>query len=240
MKRFYETATATREEGGFAVRLDDRPIRTPGRSLLIVPSLELAEAVAGEWAAQDETIRPNAMPLTRLANTAIDQLPARRADALAEIMGYASADLLCYREAAPAELARRQALRWQPWLDWSASQLGARLVTTTTLDPLPQPAESLAVLERVAAGLDDWHVVGLHAASRLTSSIVLGLAMLQGRLAAAEAFELALLEELFEIERWGLEEEQAKRHAGLRTELNGTELFCRALGPSLDRPTRGK
>lgn len=229
MKRFYKTVAAAPEATGFSIRLDERPIRTPSRKLLLLPQERLAEAVAGEWAAQGEIIRPDAMPLTRLANTAVDQLPERRDDALAEIMGYASADLLCYREATPAELATRQALSWQPWLDWSTKHLGARLVTTTTLDPVPQPAESLAALSRAAEGLDDWQVVGLHTATRLTSSIVLGFAMLEAALMADTAFELTMLEELFEVERWGLEEAQAKRHEALRSELAAVETFLAAL-----------
>lgn len=231
MKRFYKTATAARDGGGFSIRLDDRPIRTPGRRLLLLPSEGLARAVADEWAGQGQTIQPQAMPLTRLANTTVDQLPQRRADALAEIMGYASADLLCYRQAAPVELVSRQAEHWQPWLDWSAAGLGARLVTTTRLDPIPQPARSLALLEQAATALDDWRLVSLHAATRLTSSIVLGFAMLEGALASDTAFDVAMLEELFEIERWGLEEEQAKRHAALRLELAAIETYLRELRP---------
>jgi len=229
MKRFYATVAVAPEAAGFGIRLDDRPIRTPGRKLLLLPRQRLAEAVAGEWAAQGGTICPDAMPLTRLANTAVDLLPDRRDDALAEIMGYASADLLCYREATPAELATRQALGWQPWLDWSATHLAARLVTTTSLDPVPQPAESLAALTRAVEALDDWQVVGLHTATRLTSSIVLGFAMLEGALMADPAFELAMLEELFEVERWGLDAAQARRHEALRRELVAVETYLAAL-----------
>lgn len=228
MKRFYKTAAAAE---GCTILLDGRPVRTPGRKLLAMPNDALAKAVAAEWAAQGETIRPDAMPLTRLANTVLDQLPARRDDALAEIMGHAAADLLCYRQASPADLAERQARLWQPWLDWAERQLGARLVVTLTLDPTPQPERSLDALAAAAAGLDDWRLVGLHGATRLTSSVVLGMALVDGAIDAAAAFEAAMLEELHQIEHWGLEAEQARRHATLRQDLAATALYCRALRP---------
>ena len=229
MKRFYKACTTGSGEGGHTVLLDDRPIRTPGRRLLALPTSALAEAVASEWAAQGETIRPESMGVTRLASTVTDQLPRRRDDAIAEIQGYAEADLLCYRTGAPSDLAERQAARWQPWLDWAARRLDAPLLVTTAIDPLPQPSASLEALRRATTRLDDWHLAGLHATTRLTGSIVLGQALLIGELDPATAFDLALLEELFEIERWGLEAEQARRHATLRADLAAAEAYCRAL-----------
>ena len=229
MKRFYQEATLGPADGGHTILLDGRPVRTPGRALLAMRNRALAEAVAAEWAAQAETIRPDTMPLTRLANTVVDQMPERRHDALAEIEGYAAADLLCYRVAHPAALAERQHTTWQPWLDWAAEQLAAPLVTTTDLDPLPQPRASLEALNRTAEALDDWRLVGLHATTRLTGSMVLGLAMVEGKLTADPAFTAAMLEELYEIEQWGQETEQEKRHTLLRSEFAATELYCRVL-----------
>jgi chaperone required for assembly of F1-ATPase len=232
MKRFYKDATVGDVDGELAILLDGRPVRTPGRALLALPNRELAEALAGEWQAQGETIRPDAMPLTRLVNTVVDQLPAKRDDALEEIAGYAMTDLLCYRVANPATLVAQQQATWQPWLEWADATLGAPLVITTTLEPIPQPRASLDALRRTAEALDDWRLVGLHATTRLTGSIVLGFAMVDGVLEAEPAFTTATLEELYEIEQWGLEAEQARRHAALRAELNAAELYCRALRPS--------
>ncbi len=229
MKRFYKTAAAGEVEGAPAILLDGRPVRTPGRRLLAMPNTALAAAVAAEWAGQGDTIRPEAMPLTRLANTVVDQLPAKRDDAITEVMGYGAADLLCYRQVSPADLAERQARLWQPWLDWAVETFAAPLVTTVTLEPTPQPEASLAALAAAAAALDDWQLVGLHAATRLTSSLILGFAMASGALKAATAFEAALLEELYEIDRWGLEEEQAKRHAALKSELHAAEVYFESL-----------
>ncbi len=238
MKRFYQAVALGEGEGGHTILLDGRPVRTPGRRSLVLPVRSLAEAVAGEWAAQGATVRPDAMPLTRLANTVVDQMPARRADALGEVLGYAAADLLCYRQASPADLAERQATLWQPWLDWAGVQLGARLVVTLTLDPTPQPERSLAALAAAAAALDDWRLVGLHGATRLTGSIVLGFALVDGAVDAEAAFAAAMLEELYEIAQWGLEAEQARRHAALRQDLVAIELYCRAL--RLSPPVRSK
>lgn len=229
MKRFYRTAAVGDAEGGHLILLDGRPVRTPGRRLLAIPSPELARAVADEWAAQGETIRPQAMPLARLTNTVVDQLPERRSDAIDEIMGYASADLLCYRHDSPRELGERQAGAWQPWLDWAAVQLDARLVTTVTLEPVPQPQSALDALAKSAAALDDWRLVGLHAAVRLMGSIILGFAMVEGALAAEEAFAATMLEELYEIEAWGLEAEQARRHAALKVELAAVATYLAAV-----------
>ena len=240
MKRFYQKATVGSVDGGHTVLLDGRPVRTPGRTLLALPRRALAEAVAGEWAAQGETIRPDAMPLTRLANTVVDQLPAKRQDALCEIVGYATADLLCYRVAQPAELALRQRATWQPWLDWAADCLGAPLSVTTTLEPVPQPQQSLDALGRAVAELDDWRLVGLHAATRLTGSMILGFALVEGELDARSAFAAALLEELYEIEQWGLETAQAERHATLRAELAAAELYCRVLRSGDEEKRQGE
>jgi len=229
MKRFYKEATVATADDGHTILLDGRPVRTPGRALLVLPNRELAEALAGEWAAQGETIRPDAMPLIRLANTVVDQLPAKRHDALVEIEGYATADLLCYRVADPTTLAERQHATWQPWLDWAGDALGAPLVVTTTLEPVPQPQRSLEALRNAAEALDDWRLIGLHAATRLTGSIVLGFALVEGRLEAAPAFATSMLEELYEIEQWGPETEQAERHAVLQAEFSAIECYCKAL-----------
>lgn len=229
MRRVYEVVTVEEGPEPVAVLLDGRPLRTPARLALRLPTRPLAEAVAAEWAAQGERIDPETMPLTRLAATATDLMPGRRGDVVAELADHAGTDLLCYRTASPAELAARQQARWQPWLDWAAATFGARLEVTRVLDPTPQPRASLEALERVLARLTDWSLVGLHAAVRTTGSLVLGLALLRGALDAEEAFALAQLDELFEIERWGAEREQQRRLAALRRDLGAAERFLRLL-----------
>ncbi len=227
MKRFYERAEAAVLEGGHHILLDGRPLRTPGGNPLRLPSAALAAAIAGEWGEQEGTVRPATMPLMRLATTVIDLMPARRADAIAEITGFARSDLLCYRVGHPRELVARQQQRWQPWLDWAARRFGARLRVTAALSPVEQPEEAVRALTSVLERLDDWRLVGLHAATRLTGSLVLGLAIEHALLTADEAFELAHLEEFWEIEQWGADPEQEARQRAVRRDL---EAACRFLG----------
>jgi chaperone required for assembly of F1-ATPase len=232
MRRFYREVTVEPGEGPVAVLLDGRPLVTPARRTLRVPVRPLAEAVAAEWAAQGEAIDPHAMPLTRLSATATDLMPARRADAIEEVLGYAGTELLCYRAVSPADLVARQHARWQPWLDWLAGTTGARLELVRSLDPAPQPEASLRILRTVVERVADWPLVGLHAAVGATGSLVLGLALFAGALDADEAFALAQLDELYEIERWGEEREQQRRHAVLRRDLAAAERFLRLLEPA--------
>ncbi len=231
MRRVYRTVGVEEGTSAPAVLLDGRPLLTPARHPLRLPSRALALAVAEEWAAQEETVRPASMPLTRLATTATDLMPARRGDALEEVLGYGPTELLCYRAATPADLARRQEEAWQPWLDWLAGELGVRLHPARTLDPMPQPRAALLGLRATVEAVADWPLVGLHAATTLGGSLVLGLALLRGALDARALFELAQLDELYEIERWGEEAEQQRRHASLRRDLAAAERFLRLLGP---------
>ena len=225
MRRFYRDVATSAEGDGFVVLLDGKLVRTPARRPLILPNSRLADAAAAEWAAQQDTVDPNAMRLTKLATTVLDLMPARREDAVAEAAGYAGTDLLCYRAAAPAALAARQDRTWQPWLDWAERQYDARLVPAAGVMPAAQDPTALRALRHAVERLDDWRLVGLHAAVTTTGSLVLGLAIEQGVLAAEDAFAAALLDELFEIEQWGEDAEQSARHARLRADLNAAERF---------------
>lgn len=204
-------------------------MKTPAKHSLVVPNLELAQLIAEEWDAQVEVVRPDRMPITRLASSAIDLMPARRQNALDETCGFGQSDLICYRADRPEALVQRQHERWQPWIEWCALALDAPLKVTNTLAPIEQPADSLKRLRSEVGEINDWNLVGLHAATTLTGSLVLGLGMLKGALESPQAFELALLDELFEIELWGLEEEQERRHNALRRDLHGAQQFLSAL-----------
>lgn len=230
MKRFYaEVTTALVEGGGFSVLLDGRPVRTPARAVLAVPSEPLAQAIAAEWRAQGEEVQPDGMRLMRLATTALDLMPARRDDAIAEIAGHGATELLCYRAESPRELAARQAAVWQPWLDWAARQHDAPLVVVPGIMPVAQPEAALKALRAAVARLDDWRLVGLHAAVTTLGSLVLGLALEQGAIGAEAALEAALLDELFEIAQWGEDAEQTRRHQRLGADLAAAELYLRLL-----------
>lgn len=142
-KVFWSETTVVAEEGGFGVRLDARPIRTPSKQALILPTREMAEAMAREWAAQEETIDPQTMPVTRAANSAIDKVAPLRDEVIAEIAGFGGTDLLCYRADRPHSLAERQRQAWDPLLDWAAEALGARLRPVAGVMPVEQAPEAL-------------------------------------------------------------------------------------------------
>jgi chaperone required for assembly of F1-ATPase len=225
MKRFYSQASVAAAEGGHQVLLDDRPLRTPARHPMLLPSGGLAEAVAAEWQAQEDDIRPSGMPLTRMAATVVDRMPDLRAAAIEEAAEYAGTDLLCYRASEPIELVQRQEHAWQPLLDWVAETHGARLTVTTGLLPVVQPPPMTTRLRAVLEGLGDWPLVGIHAATTALGSLVLGLALRARRIGADEAIEASLLDELFEIERWGIDAETERRHKALRLEVRAAATF---------------
>jgi chaperone required for assembly of F1-ATPase len=231
MKRFYTEVSVEAVAGGHRLVLDGRPVHSPARQLLVMPSATLAEAVADEWRAQGETLERAGMGLTRLVSTVLDRMPALRGAAIDEALGYAGTDLLCYRAAEPVELAERQRQIWQPWLDWLAEADGARLVVTTSMLPVIQPEPAIARLRQAIEALDDWRLVGLHGATTALGSVVLGLALLEGRIDAEQALAASLLDELFEIERWGRERDAERRHQVLRREVRAVASFLAGLRP---------
>lgn len=219
MKRFYQEARAAACEGGFAVQLDGREVRTPGKAMLVLPSAGLAEAVAGEWAAQGERIEPATMPLMSLACTAIDQVAPNRGAVIGELLDYAGSDLLCYRAEHPEALVARQAEVWQPLLDWAARDLDAPLRATCGIRHEPQPEDALAALRRAAEVLDDLSLAALDYATRASGSLIIALALHRGRLGAEDAFEAAELDATFQIELWGDDPEATRRRAAVRADL---------------------
>jgi chaperone required for assembly of F1-ATPase len=229
LKRFYKDVAVGSEADGFTVLLDGKPVRTPARHVLILPTQALAEAVAEEWRQQGETLEPQGMRVTRLAITAIDLMPGRRGDAVEEVAGYAGTDLLCYRADHPANLVARQAAAWQPWLDWAEQQHDARLVPASGIMPVAQPEPALRALHAAVERLGDWRLVGLHAATTLLGSLVLGLAFERGAIDSEQAFTTALLDELFEMEQWGKDDEQIRRHARIRADLVAADRYLRLL-----------
>jgi chaperone required for assembly of F1-ATPase len=229
MKRFYRDVTVDLGEQGHRILLDGRPMRTPAKHSLTAPTAPLAEAIAEEWREQGERIRPDTMPLTRLASTALDRMPAQRQAAIEEVIAYTDTDLVCYRAAEPFELVQRQQHAWQPMLEWLTETYGARLVVTTSILPLVQPPAASALLRRAIEELADWPLVGMHAATTALGSLVLGLGLLHGRLDAEAALAAGLLDELYEIERWGRDAEAERRHQALRRDVSGAARFLASL-----------
>jgi chaperone required for assembly of F1-ATPase len=235
VKRFYKAASAAPAPhslggeslggGGFAVLLDGRPVRTPAKAPLALPTESLAAAIAAEWQAQGAEVDPRAMPLNALACTAIDIVAPHRGQIIEDLLGFGGHDLLCYWTDEPGELLRRQQQFWQPLLDWAAAELDAPLHKTCGIVSQAQPAASLAALERAVAAHDDLALTALAAAVKAASSLVIGLALARGRLDADAAFRLSQLDELYQAGRWGEDAEAAKRRKALRQELEGAARF---------------
>lgn len=225
MKRFFKTAAAGEAAGGYTVLLDGKPMRTPAKAPLAVRSKKLAEAIAAEWQAQGETIKPAALPLTRLAGTAIDLVAQRREAVVGEIAKYATTDLVCYRAETPSELATRQHRAWQPHLDWAGTRY-APLAVTAGISPVTQAPESLAAYHRAIAAYDDMTLTALHLATTTLGSLVLALALIEGRIAADEAFAAAELDQSFQIERWGEDAEATARRAAVHDDIGIAARFA--------------
>ncbi|MDH3703958.1 MAG: ATPase [Alphaproteobacteria bacterium] len=220
IKRFYKDAAATRVSGGYGVALDGRAVRTPARSELTLPTQPLADAVAAEWAAQAELVEPETMPMMRLASTAIDRVAPQREIVIDEIAGYAQSDLLCYRADTPKALVARQAAVWQPLLDWAALELDAALVVTTGIIPVSQPDDAVAALRRAVAANDDFVLAGLHGLTTTTGSLIVVLAVRNGKIAVAEACAASFLDEEWQAEIWGRDLEAEARRERLRDDIH--------------------
>lgn len=232
IKRFYKDCVAAPRDGGFAILLDGKAVKTPGARPLAVPAHALAEAIAEEWRSQGEQVLPSTMPMTQLASTALDRVGPERAHMLSQLMNYAGTDLLCYRAEIPADLVARQTAAWQPLLDWAAQTLDAPLATTTGLTAMAQPATSLAALQRHVEGYDDWRLTALQSATAAMGSLILGLALAEGRLDAEAAFQASQLDETYQIEQWGEDWEAADRRAELKRDIVAAERFLGLLSPS--------
>ena len=229
MKRFYTSAEPVAVEAGHQIHLDGRPVNTPAKVRLIVPNSALAAALAEEWNVQAEIIDPDTMPLTQLANTTIDRVAGQREAVVAGTLVYVETDLLCYRADQPRSLVERQAAVWQPLLDWAALEFDAPLTVTQGVLPARQPPSSLTAFARIVADCDDFRLAAISHAAALQGSLVLALALSAGRVTAAEAFDAAHLDDLYQQEFWGEDAEAAARLDRLRSELAATERFFRLL-----------
>lgn len=221
MKRFYKETAVDRFEDGHRVLLDGKPMRTPAKAVLVVPTRTLAEAIACEWGDIPEKAEIGAshLPLTRLAATGLDRVTHQRDQVIADTAKYAESDLLCYRATDPPSLVERQRTAWQPLLDWSARHYGAPLVVVAGTSFVTQPAASVASLRAAVAAHSDLALSALYNLTHIAGSLVIALAVAEGRLTAEQAFDTAQLDELYQIERWGEDPIAAERHAGIRRDL---------------------
>jgi chaperone required for assembly of F1-ATPase len=228
-ERFYKSVTVAGQEGAFVVQLDGKPVKTPDRTPLSLPTRALAEAVAGEWRAQGTKIDPLAMPLTRLANTTAARVPGKRAEIVAQVLAFGRTDVLCYRAEAPAGLVALQAASWDPLLDWADATHGARLAAAAGLAFVEQPAGARLALEKAVSRYDDFALTALAVAASICGSLVLALALADGRLESDEAFALAHLDETWQAGKWGRDPEAEARATRSWAELAAAERFLRLL-----------
>lgn len=220
MNRFYKDVTVAPAEGGFAVLLDGRPVKTPAGNPLVLPTEKLADAIAAEWRAQGDEIIVTSMPLLRLANTVIDGVALRRAEVTDAVMRFAENDLLCYRAHQPPELVARQSVAWDPWLDWARRCHGANMTLAVGLTHLDQTPDALAALRQAVEALDPFTLGAVHVIASITGSLVLALAVAGGAAGAAQVFELSRIDENYQAEKWGEDAEAAKRATALAHELD--------------------
>lgn len=201
-RRFYKSVGLAPDRDGFAIELDGRPVKTPARRPLAVPTRPLGEAIATEWEAQTEVIDPARMPLTRLANTIIDGVAAAAPEIVAEIEKYLGSDLVFYRAETPAALLERQAKLWDPILGFARETLGASFVTTQGVRFVTQPEAAVAAARR-AIPQDPWRLGAVHVITTLTGSALIALALTAGALTLDEAWKAAHVDEDWNMEQWG-------------------------------------
>jgi chaperone required for assembly of F1-ATPase len=238
MKRFYENVTVLAEGDSFGVRLDGKPLRTPAKAALVLPSHALAEAIAAEWRGQGVTVKLTDLPLTRLASTGLDLVAARRAEIVAEVARYAGTDLVCYRAEHPPVLARRQHETWQPLIDWATLRYDARLEVTAGIVPVTQSAATLRAFAAAVESYGNLELAALHLAASAAGSLVVALALVEGLLDVESAFAAAQLDESFEIEQWGEDAEQAQRRAALKEDMGLARQFISLLRVAGPQPKR--
>ena len=228
-RRFWTEAAALPVTGGYTVQLDKRPVKTPAKAALVVPTEALAQALAAEWDAQEEVVDPATMPMTRTANSAIDKVAVQRAEVAEMLAAYGDSDLLCYRADRPAELVDRQAAHWDPMLDWAEAELGARLSPRTGIIHAPQDPAALEVLRERVHTLDPFELAAFHDLVALTGSLVLGFAAFLTTRSADEIWEVSRLDERWQEAQWGIDEEARQIEALKRASFDDARRFLALL-----------
>jgi chaperone required for assembly of F1-ATPase len=231
-KRFYASAGVAEAGDGFAVTLDDKPIRTPSGRQVLVPNREIADAMAAEWEAQREFIEPLTMPLTRFANSVVDAVVDRVEAVTDDLAKYFESDLLFYRAGHPEGLVAREAASWDPVVFWAADTLGAHFILAEGIVHVRQPEAAVAAA-RAALPRDPWSIAALHVITTLTGSALLALALLRGILDADQVWTAAHVDEDWNSEKWGVDDEVAARRAARLVDFTAACRILRALKPVL-------
>lgn len=224
-KRFWTSAQAVAVADGYGVHLDDRPLNTPGKLPLLMPTRAMAEAVAAEWDAQEDQIDPLSMPCTRSANSAVERVAPQHAEVAAMLSSYGETDLLCYRAERPAELTQRQAAGWDPVLEWAEHRFGARLNVGAGIVPVAQSRQATDQLAGAVAQIAPFPMTALHDLVTLSGSLILGLAVAEKHISAAKAWELSRIDEQWQLEQWGDDEEALAAAANKESQFLHAETF---------------
>ncbi|MCK1744015.1 ATPase [Bradyrhizobium sp. 139] len=229
-KRFYKEAGVAEAESGFAIMLDGKPIRTPSSRQVVIPSRALADAVAAEWAAQGETIDPVTMPLTRIANSVVEGVIDRVDLVSDDLAKYFEADLLFYRAGHPEGLVAREAAHWDPVLFWAAQTLGAHFILSEGIMHVKQPEEAVQAARAALPG-DAWSIAALHVVTTLTGSALLALALAHGVRDADQVWAAAHVDEDWNAETWGVDEEAVVRRAARGRDFEAAGAVLAAVKP---------
>lgn len=232
-KRFYKEVAVKDEGGRCALLLDGKPVKTPGKAALSLPAKALAEAIADEWRAQGDQIDPRTMPLTKLANSAIDGIEGRRQAVVDDIMAHARSDLLCYRASGPDGLVAAQAAHWDPVIAWAKDTLDAPLTLAQGIVHVTQADAAMDAIRTRIEGLDAFSLAALHVMTSLTGSALLSLAVALKRLTPEEAWNAAHVDEDWQAGKWGEDADAKDRREGRKLEFDAA---VRALELSEVRP----
>jgi chaperone required for assembly of F1-ATPase len=230
-KRFYKEAGVAETDGGFAITLDGKPIKTPSGRTVIVPVREIADAIAAEWRAQQETIDPLTMPLTRFANSVVESVVDRVALVRDDVAKYLHSDLLFYRAGHPQALVEREAAHWDPVLFWAADTLGAHFILGEGIMHVRQP-DSAVEAAQSALPNDPWSVAAVHVVTTLTGSALLALALAHGARDPDQVWDAAHVDEDWNRDQWGVDEEVAARRAAREVDFRAAVRILRAIRPS--------
>ena len=232
MRRFWKSAAAVERDGGWEIRLDDKPLRTPARELLIVPTEALAQAIAEEWAQVADNVDPREMPLTGLANAAIDRIGPDKISFAEGLARYTEADLACYRAEGPEDLVERQANEWNRLLNWGRRRFDVDFNTTSGIVHVGQPAATVERLSQAVRSLPPLKLAGLSPLVTIGGSLVAALGVLEGAFEPEQAWEAVSVDDLWQLEKWGSDAEAEAALANRRRDFLAAAVFLELL----DRP----
>ena len=234
MKRFYTLVSTKQVSGGYEVLLDGRPVKAPSKRTLLAPNESLAGEIVKEWAAQEEQILPNTMPLTQILTTKIDKVSNEREAMSLNVLKYLNTDLLCYRASEPLGMPEAQAGKWDPVLEWFAERFGSELQTTTGLTALTQPESAHKAVQAYVGSLDDDRFTLLQLITPLSGSLILALAFLEGKLSPQEVFDACHVEEqfrarIYDEEKYGPDPLQEKKDKAMMIDLEASKIYLESM-----------